>query len=107
MGSLVLEGAIREADRALADDVLNFFSHPRPEHDVTGPLLAHLDAQGLHVCVTACLDEGFWGTIIFSPLKIIHAGMKAHHGGSRNSDTLKGHFLFSSGQPFCMTPFSI
>ncbi len=38
-------GAIREADRALAVDVLNLFSHPRPEHDVTGPLLALLDAQ--------------------------------------------------------------
>ncbi len=36
-------GAIREADQALAGDVLNFF--PRPEHDVTGPLLTLLDAQ--------------------------------------------------------------
>lgn len=93
-GLFGIGGVIREADRALADNVLNFLPHPRPEN-CHGPSACSSRCLGdWHVCVTACLNEGLWERQSSHLWRLFHAGMIAHHSGFR-IQTYSGDTLFS------------
>lgn len=101
-----VRGEIWEACSTVVNNLFYFLPHPRPDM-ISRAFCLHVSMLRWLACMCDRMSVRILvGMMIFSPLKIIQFMCESSSWWFQNSDTLCGHFLFSSGQPLNMTPFN-
>lgn len=106
IGALVLEGQYERHVVQLL--IISSISFPIPgQNMISRAFCLHFSMLRWLACMCDRMSvQILVGMMIFSPLKIIQFMCESSSSWFQNSDTLCGHFLFSSGQPLNMTPFN-